>query len=144
MVYFVRNNIILVMKKYSGLLLIILSVLLVNSCTIYKKSAVSTRENLRNRQDIRIYAIYTVYGDTIAVDHDSKIITRISDYDIKFIDRSGNVQSIPMNEISGYLIREVNRPATTALKVTGIVVVVAASALVIGGIIYAMLVGLSA
>lgn len=132
------------MKKYSGLLFILIPVFLLSSCTIYKKSSVSTRENLRNRQDIRIYAVYTLYGDTIHIDHDSKIITRISDYDIKFIDRKGNVQSIPMSEISGYLIREVNRPATTALQVTGIVVVVTASALVLGGLIYAMLVALSA
>jgi len=132
------------MTKYSVLFIIVSVLVVLNSCTVYKKSTVNTMENLRIMPDIRIFSIYTVYGDTITIDHSSKIITRISDYDIKFIDREGNVQTIPLNEISALLIREEDKVATTVLRVTGIVLTVALAVALVVGIFALMMVALSA
>ena len=111
------------MSKYS-IVFLLLAMMVSYSCTVYRKTTVSGVENLRSQADIRIYAIYMVNGDTVTIDHNAQIITRITDNEIEFIDREGSVQSVPVDKISGLLIKEENPKVAGAIKVTKYVVII--------------------
>lgn len=109
------------MVKRRKILIVVISVAMVLSlpgCTIYKYSFNLKPEEVKVHEDIRITAVYTIYGDTLLLDYNSILAVTLSNQEMVFYDKTGEIYSIPTKSVASVDIKYKNVRGSSALNIT--------------------------
>ncbi|MEZ5012454.1 MAG: hypothetical protein R2744_13150 [Bacteroidales bacterium] len=129
------------MKEPRCIIILAICLLSLQCCTVYRKGYRLTPDEVRMHDDIRIKAVYTVYGDTLLIDYKSILAVTFTDTEMIFYNSTGEFYSIPLRSIDTIDITFKNIRGSSALNISlNLLLILTLGAILIIPFVYLLLV----